>query len=573
MPAASERTHGDSAWNPGIDPGIPPEYRALETLFRPESVASRLEDAQELAQLTGLLHQELVRFRPERLVLHELIVRVTAEIVVAEGEAEEVFGRNFRRIVDTIHARYVAPQMDALRRRHDALVEEAARQAETVLADTLYAPAPEPPPPTRPAWRRLFGTPAAPVTPPESTPERERRIVSAYRERARDSGNPAERALYRALHRVLGCMLTTCGRIGPDRPLLVGLVATLFGNTHGSRVLGQLLDPLVDAAIEQEGYTRIRTQPAPILISLKGASAAGKSSLRPMIKQLMREKGIEPDGYATISPDVWRRALLDYDGLGAAYKYAGPLTSREVMVIDGKLDRYIRRRASRDATVPHFLVDRFRFDSFSSDKVERVLHNTYARYVDTMYMYFVVTAPEETVERGWRRGLERGRYKAVEDFLGHSVEAYVGMPRLLFKWLIYERPRFRFFFLDNMVPKGTFPRTIAEGDRDAMTVYRPLGLVDIERYQKIDIRARTPAEVYPPAAELEVERNCDFLRQCLRQIPRVDFVDEASGVAYARSRDGQVELVDAALFERVTQDAETARLFRVVAPDLGAQAS
>ncbi len=573
MATASDRTDGCSAWNPGIETGIPAEYRALETLFRPESVAGTLADVLELAQLTGLSHPELVRFRPERLVLHELIVRVTAEIVVAEGETEEVFGWNFRSIVDTIHARDVAPRMASLRQLHDELVERVRTRAGAILDDTLYAPANEPPPPPRPAWRRLLGQPPPVVRQEESTEAREQRVVTAFRTLAGTTGDAFDRALYRALNRVLGSMLTTRGRIGSDRRLLAEMVATLVGNTYGSRVLGERLEPLIDAAIAREGYTRIHTQEAPILISLKGASAAGKSSLRPMIKQLMRDRGIEPDGYTTISPDVWRRALLDYDGLGTAYKYAGALTSREVMVIDGKLDRYIRRRAIRDATVPHLLVDRFRFDSFSSEKVGRVLHDTYARYVDTMYMYFVITAPEETVERGWQRGLERGRYKAVEDFLGHSVEAYAGMPSLLFKWLSYETPRFRFFFLDNMVPRGTFPRTIAEGDRNGMLIFRPLGLVDIERYRKIDIHARTPAAVYPSPEALAVERNCGFLRECLRQIPRVNFVDENSGIAYLHSREGRMEILDRKVFEAVAADAEMARLFGVVATELETRAT
>ena len=61
------------------------------------------------------------------------------------------------------------------------------------------------------------------------------------------------------------------------------------------------------------------TRAAPVLISLKGPSAAGKSSIRPMVKRLMHDSGIEPDAYATISPDVWRRLLLDYDALGEAF--------------------------------------------------------------------------------------------------------------------------------------------------------------------------------------------------------------------------------------------------------------
>ncbi len=377
------------------------------------------------------------------------------------------------------------------------------------------------------------------------------------------------RAACKSLYRVLGAIAGRRGRLGADRELFVRLVARHVGNSHGSQMVGEIIAPLVDAAIDGEGYTRVTRREKPVLISLKGASAAGKSSLRPMLKKLMREHGIEADGYATISPDVWRRLLLDYESLGPARKYAGHLTSRELMVIDGKLDRHIRDEAGRTGAIPHLLVDRFRFDSFTAEKVGRVLHDTYARYVDTMYMYFIVTPPEETVERGWRRALERGRYKAVEDFLGHGIEACRGMPKILFKWLASPRPDYRYIFLDNRVPKGTFPKTIARGDRSGMVIYDPLALVDIERYQKVNIHANAPEEVYPPAAELVVAANCGFLRECVRRIPRIELVAPESGVAYLLVSRDKVDVLDAAALARVTGDAEVAAALAAILPAQG----
>jgi hypothetical protein len=256
--------------------------------------------------------------------------------------------------------------------------------------------------------------------------------------------------------------------------------------------------------------------------------------------------------------------------LGPARKYAGHLTSRELMVIDGKLDRYIRDQADRIGAIPHLLVDRFRFDSFTAEKVGRVLHDTYARYVDTMYMYFIVTPPEETVERGWQRALERGRYKAVEDFLAHGVEAYRGMPKLLFKWLASPRPEFRYVFLDNRVPRGSFPKTIARGDRGGMVIYDPVALVDIERYQKIDIHAGSPAEVYPPAADLAAAANCGFLRECVRRIPRIELVEPGSGLAYLRVSRDSVEILDADVLARALGNAELAAALAAMAPPVRA---
>ena len=554
-----------SAWNPGVGPRIPREFRALETIFRPECAFTAADEIEELAALSGLPEEELTVFRPQRLALHEIIIRVTADIAVAEGEEEEDFGRNFRRIATTLRDAWVASHMDRIEaayaelgRRADALVRE-------ILGETLFRPA-DPAPP-----RNWFGSwrdqgPAKLET--EPAVEREYRIVAGYKALGLAAEDPLRRAACKSLYRVLGAIAGKRGRLGGDRDLLATLVVRHVCNGYGSQLIGELIAPLVDAAIEREGFVRVARREKPVLISLKGASAAGKSSLRPMLKRLMRKQGIEPDGYATISPDVWRRLLLDYESLGPARKYAGHLTTRELMVIDGKLDRYIRDQANRAGAIPHLLVDRFRFDSFTAEKVGRVLHDTYARYIDTMYMYFIVTPPEETVERGWQRALERGRYKAVEDFLGHGVEACRGMPKILFKWLASPRPDYRYVFLDNRVPKGSFPKTIARGDRSGMSIHDPLVFVDIERYRKIDIHARSPQEVYPPAAEMAVAANCGFLRECVRRIPRIELVEPDSGLAYLRISRGGVEILDAAALARALGNADLATALTAMAPGI-----
>lgn len=566
-PSLADKTpgaDGNSAWNPGVGTGIPSSFRSLETIFRPENVFSSLDQVEELAGLTGLPHEQLTVFRPTRLALHEVIIRVTADIAVAEGEEEEVFGRNFRRIAATIRDDYVAPQTAAIEDVYADLRRNTEPLVRQILAATLFPP---PAPPAPRSWFSRFGKAKTPPASSESAGEREQRIIAAYKAAGLATDDPLPRAVFRSLYRVLGAIAVKRGRVGADQELLARLVSEHVCNSYGSQLVGHEIAPLVETAIEREGYTRIPNRTAPILISLKGASAAGKSSLRPMLKQLMREQGIEPDGYATISPDVWRRLLLDYESLGPAYKYAGHLTSRELMVIDGKLDRYIRSKANRDRAIPHFLVDRFRFDSFSSDQVARVLHDTYAKYVDTMYMYFIVTPPEETVERGWQRALERGRYKAVEDFLGHSIEAYTGMPKILFKWLAYRRPDYRYFFLDNRVPKGSFPKTIAFGNQTEMTIVDPVAMIDIERYQKIDIHAGSPAAVYPPPPVMAAARNCGFLKECIRRIAVVRFVDRA-GTAYLLARNGVFEVLDAATLDRQLHDAEIAAVIAEIAPRL-----
>ena len=90
-------------------------------------------------------------------------------------------------------------------------------------------------------------------------------------------------------------------------------------------------------------------------MNTKGASAAGKSTMRPEQKMLADRIGVAWSDFALISPDIWRKQLLDYASLGAAYKYGGACTSEELSIIDQKLDRYMARKArtARDHAPAH----------------------------------------------------------------------------------------------------------------------------------------------------------------------------------------------------------------------------
>src|SRR5919197_4626031 len=85
-------------WNPGIASQIPPPLWHLCTFLRPENVFTSPAPATELCDFTGLPLSEVVAFRPERLALHELLIRVTADFSVPDGTKIEDLGINFRRI-------------------------------------------------------------------------------------------------------------------------------------------------------------------------------------------------------------------------------------------------------------------------------------------------------------------------------------------------------------------------------------------------------------------------------------------------------------------------------------------
>ncbi len=557
----------NSAWNPGIESEIPLPFRELETIYDPANVFTSLDEVNELAAETGLSPEELICFRPHRLVLHELIVRITADIVVLEGEDEEDLGINFRTIARKIFSKYVIPRLMQIEHSFDTMrtkIEDMTlRELEAALLQS------SPVQPSKPSfWSRLAGAKPKPAAAPRSRQEREFELINSYKTSGLAADDALAAAVYRSLYRVLGSIATTRGFIGNDPQYLAQICVRHACNHLGSREIGRKVGELVLAATTNEGYDLIPDAEKPVLISLKGASAAGKSSLRPMLREMMTQLGFEDQGYGTISPDIWRRLLLDYDALGESYKYAGRFTSHEVNIIDTKLDHYIRAKAEQRHSIPHLMVDRFRFDSFASEKITRVLHKTYVRYIDTMYMYFVVTPPAATVERGWERGLVRGRYKAVEDFLGHCIEAYAGMPKLLFKWLANDKPRYFFEFLDNSVPKGNYPELIARGTQGSMRIYRPGPLIDIERYQRINVLATGPAQVAAAAAELTVAKNLGFLRQCIARIKLIEFVDIETDKTYLAIRSGSFETTDTALLTQNLANDTLREIIEQLAPDL-----
>ena len=100
------------------------------------------------------------------------------------------------------------------------------------------------------------------------------------------------------------------------------------------------------------------------------------------------------------------------------------------------------------------------------------------------------------VERAWKRGLEVGRYKAVDDTLAHGVEAYTGMPDVFFTWVGRADKRIHFEFLDNSVPFGTLPRTVAFGSNDTLNVLDVGRMLDIVSFGRVNVAAHAPRELF-----------------------------------------------------------------------------
>src|ERR1017187_7720958 len=95
------------AWNPGLETEVPREYLPLSTIFKTENVSTSIAKAHELSDYCGLPVHELVAFRADRLIVHELLIRVIASLAVPDGRDYEDLGRNFRKIAATFLNRYI----------------------------------------------------------------------------------------------------------------------------------------------------------------------------------------------------------------------------------------------------------------------------------------------------------------------------------------------------------------------------------------------------------------------------------------------------------------------------------
>lgn len=507
------------AWNPGIESKIPARLLPSVTLYRPENSNTTVAEAREAAEFCATSPAEMVDFTFDRLVIHEVLVRVTMDIHVPDGQAYEDLGLNLRSLVATVIDRHVTPQRERMKAEFDAVADDLSRRITAHLAQPAR-PAPQSraalPPPRRLLDRLLARDPAPP--PLAAMPSDTERL-GAWQVEAQALPEGPERAALEALVAVAGGIIRARGALPADTALIARLAATWARNRYGSLCIGGMIDRLIRAGADAGEFRLLPGQAAPIVLNVKGASASGKSTLRNLQRDLAGRLGMPWEDFALVSPDYWRKFLLDYGSLGEDYKYAAMLTGQELELIDRKLDDHVARKAAR-GEMPHLLIDRFRFDSFATSKGEDV-GNLLSRFGTTVFIFFMVTPPAETVERAWERGLKTGRFKAVDDLLYHNIEAYTGIPAMFFAWTGKRRQKVHVEFLDNGVAQGQRPRTIAYGWNGSLTVLDMDVLRRIRDYQNVNVHALKPEDVLVGAPGDQP----DFLAECIRKVDEVLFAD------------------------------------------------
>ena len=552
-----------NAWNPGLESTIPTRLWPLVTLFRPENAFVSHSEALELADLTGLKLLELVSLRPERLLVHSLLVRVTANLSVQDGPSYEELGINLRAMVERINLQYMMPHVDSIAAVLDSerekarafIAEQLSLKFEGVTENTVNDD--KEVAVSKSFFRRLFSRTAVAPRQSELPDAKEIKAIEAWKQELDSADMPLQRACLVALIKTVSVITGHRGRMLPDHSIVTRVAVNQVCNTHGSDVIDDYIEDLWQSAVAAEQYRLLPAQSEPVVMNVKGASASGKSTIRPQQRLLAEKLNIPWEDFALISPDYWRKYLLDYTSLGEDYKYGAMLTGRELEMIDKKLDRYMACKASNGA-MSHLLIDRFRFDSF---KVDRPANSKLlSRFGDRVYLFFMVTHPAETVARAFERGKKTGRYKAVDDLLHHNVEAFTGMPSLFLSWVNMQNKGIHFEFLDNDVPEGELPRTAAFGWNETLVVLDVRLLVNIDRYRKVNISASNPDEIFTQADQDGVA-NTDFILRCAKTVNKIIFADQSSAQAYATLINGNLVWWDS---EYIDQHASSEGLLDIL---------
>ena len=514
--ASDARYH---AWKPGLSSTIPARLRPSITLYRPDNAELDYSAVNDAARVSGLPATSLVVLKIERLIVHELLVRVTADLSVPDGPNYADLGISLRAMVDAIYSKYMLPKMATFADEYNGLRNRIGDTIGGILTAGDGRKS-----------RGWFGKKKL-ASPSRKLDDHDQ--IAHWQQAAAGNNDGLLSACYVALAEVGAAITAQHGRLIADHALLCDLASRLVVNGYGAGFVRRLIDADFVRGATNEGYQFLPAQAKPIVMNTKGASAAGKSTLRPKQRQLALRLGARWEDFALISPDYWRKYLLDYGSLGADYKYAAMLTGHELTLVDGKLDDYMAEKAAA-GNMPHLLIDRFRFDSFNTDAEGAYQSNLLTRFGDNIFLFFVITSPAATVERAWQRGLETQRYKAVDDLLFHNIEAFTGIAELFFSWVQVTEKTIHFEFIDNDQPADQPPRTIAFGRNKNMVILDPVALANIDRFRAINVNATKPSEVLKPT-KLAAD---NFISQCISSLDRVAFADFASSRIYGETNGG-----------------------------------
>ena len=291
-------------WNPGIQSQLPRHLKQYVTLFSPKNIFESLEEVEEISAFTGLRNEEVATFRPERLVTHELLIRIAANYSVSDGNQYQDLGINFRKIAQTILDKYLRTELKAAQNLYARTRQEVMQLVMENLQ--LLTPSPaavSPNKKTKSTWyQRLLGSKSSTAQAVETQPDPGTQVSIWQKMSADAEAGSVEQAVYGSLAKVLGAVLVQHGRLLGDSDMLAKIVCNRVCNQYASIIIGKTFSPLIRQSAAKEGFDLLPNQEQPVIINVKGSSAAGKSTLRPLQQKLTRRLGLEWKEFALISP-------------------------------------------------------------------------------------------------------------------------------------------------------------------------------------------------------------------------------------------------------------------------------
>ncbi|MEK9719041.1 MAG: hypothetical protein VW520_07715, partial [Candidatus Puniceispirillum sp.] len=232
MPESPAEKPPFDAWNPGLTSALPPRLLPLVTLFQPENSDVGYADAKEAADFCGLPVEELCALKTERLVVHEVLIRVTADLSVPDGPSYEYLGLQLRGMVDRLYRHYMVPQMDDISAAFDAVCDQAGTVLDRLVSDAFDQGAGKTAV-SRGFLGRFFRPKVqAPVTDVD--------LANGWRNRLGAADDLTEACLL-ALLAVADGIMGKQGKMVRDKALITRLALRVFRNDYGSRAVGQII--------------------------------------------------------------------------------------------------------------------------------------------------------------------------------------------------------------------------------------------------------------------------------------------------------------------------------------------
>ena len=96
------------------------------------------DQAKEAADFSGLAVEQLCELKVSRLVTHEVLIRVTADLSVPDGPSYEYLGLQLRGMADCIYRNYVLPEMTKIETGFTA-IRQRAEDKISLLVDEMFA--------------------------------------------------------------------------------------------------------------------------------------------------------------------------------------------------------------------------------------------------------------------------------------------------------------------------------------------------------------------------------------------------------------------------------------------------